>query len=487
MAHLQFACSAHKVHAATRKTFILLPEVIRGITRCQLVFQQAGLAAAWRKHLQTYIGRHAELIHGKPCLSPQAVAHRETVERFYVSSKGGTCPSQKRVIMFRLVKSSLLNGDWRHGDCLEHYCLGPQCCTDRNHMVKKLQKWLGKMASAFHPTVLNRANWLQWHESMNFIGLFAGLRQLLQRVFCAMFPHARVPDGAEAVDHPPHLGGHPEAVDDEDDKADQLRKEAAENMKFALGFLQQTPFQNTCLVRIALEPEIQLVKSLVDMCSPEREASHLQSKLPDTTDSDAHATLFRVTSLAKGDLFRRCLQLSLELVEQEQMWMMLPSTERQATQLFTMFWRPAATIHELLVTLWRRFPARTFLLLDPDSHASVKAEILSAPDCVLDPFTLSLRSDFPELQDPCCQVLAQIASHVIGTTWTTESLHARNARRARRRVQNAKMSLPTLGLVHMGTTSPSWLQPLLHFQEQLPLDVHGLSACRQESQDTMLL
>eukprot|EP00971_Amphidinium_carterae_P348329 6490434-Amphidinium_carterae.10 len=475
-AHLQFACSAHKVHAATRKSFILVPEVIRGVSRCQLVFQQAGFAGAWRKRLHDYVQNFAQLILGTPSLSEHALAHREIVERFYSSSKGGTCPSQKRVSMFQLVKTDLLNGDWRRGDCLEHYCAGPHCCRDRNHLVRKLQKWLGKLASAFHPTILNRANWLQWHESMNFIGLFAGLHHLLQRVFGSMFPRARALDATDAETDPPHfgLGSHPEVINDAEDKAEELRKEAAENMKFALKFLQSNPFENTCLVRIALHPQIQLMKSMIDLSSPDREASHLHSNLPHATHSDPHATLFRITALAKGDLFQRCLQQSLELAQQEPLWTMFPSTERQASELFTMLWRPAATIHELLVTSWRRFPSRTFLLLDPDSHDTVKAEILAAPACVLDPFTLSLRSDFPELKPPCCHVLAQIASHVFGTTWTTESLHARNARRARRRVQNAKMDLPTLGLVHMGTTSPSWLRPLQRLKEELPSHVQAL-------------
>ncbi len=44
----------------------------------------------------------------------------------------------------------------------------------------------------------------------------------------------------------------------------------------------------------------------------------------------------------------------------------------------------------------RGFPARLFLLLDPEQWAAVAEEIRSGPECLLDPFTLKYKAMFPD-------------------------------------------------------------------------------------------
>ena len=146
------------------------------------------------------------------------------------------------------------------------------------------------------------------------------------------------------------------------------------------------------------------------------------------------------------------------------LWKALPATEGEASRIFKLITRSASIVHVHVLLYWKRWPHKLFGILDMSMQSKVIEELLTAKPCQLEPISQHFRTIFPDraslLGERCHQVLSALASQMKATTWSTECLHARHARRARSRVHSHPVDLPTLAGMHSASTSPSWQRRL---------------------------
>ena len=89
------------------------------------------------------------------------------------------------------VCGTVLNGDWRDRDSIQHACLGP-CCADRQDSVQKVQKWLMKLVKALR-TSINKGNWGEWATPMSFVGLLWSIHGILPLLMSTAFTTEEYP------------------------------------------------------------------------------------------------------------------------------------------------------------------------------------------------------------------------------------------------------------------------------------------------------
>ena len=115
-------------------------------------------------------------------------------------------------------------------------------------------------------------------------------------------------------------------IGDEDEKAEQLRQESAENLKFAHQFLMAAPLQQVSLLRVCLAPEINLMRKLVHLSSANWEVTQLhnqgapQDQASDAVPSDDLKRTFRLSTLAKGELYAEFVAETMSQSQCESLW-----------------------------------------------------------------------------------------------------------------------------------------------------------------------
>ena len=146
-------------------------------------------------------------------------------------------------------------------------------------------------------------------------------------------------------------------------------------------------------------------------------------------------------------------------LEDTSLWLGMEATEKTASQIFRTVSRVLGGIFDLLITRFRTWPLRLVDLLGDQWQREIAvAELLSAPACMLDEFTLSLRqshSTLEKLSDPhflaCLRVML---GEVAGNTYDVECTHSRNLRKQRARVMTTNIELADLAVGLVGDSRP---------------------------------
>ena len=443
--HCRFLCAAHKVHSSAQKAFSLMPDCTKGISRCLLTFQDAGMLDRFKLRLKDLVQAKLKKVVVQP-LTPEAKAWRDQLCHWFQPASG----SRKGKIVLQVV-SGLLNGDWRRPEMI-HMCGGPHCCLDMQACVEKVYTWLIRLMMCVRPRILNRGNWEKWHSSLPFLGLFCGIHSILPQLYARVCnaPGDRDPDPGHDVDHA--------GLQEDADWFAQMRKEAAENKKIAATFLSSSPLDSLVLLRVSLDPEIELMSSLLHLCGQQTDSQQLGKQLREGFRT------FPVLELARGTLFQKFLQKTFSQMRTTTPWMCMSAHEAEANRVFRLCMRPAAVVRMLLATTWSNYPAKLFLLLDSDAGVKerVKREVLElarTSPCRLDDVTATVVSWFPDMEGrELAEILSTLALQIHTTIASTESLHSRHSRRSRGRIQTHTMHLAGLGVMHCATTEPSWLQ-----------------------------
>ena len=168
----------------------------------------------------------------------------------------------------------------------------------------------------------------------------------------------------------------------------------------------------------------------------------------------------RFQILSTGTLFNRYVQMSANMLAQADWWMQLPQTEANATEVWRLSCRAQAII-ALTRVQFSQWAYRLSTLLG--DTAAVEEEMLcfvSAPACGLDPFSVRLREQFGTVEAlKSAKFQAMLAAYVHmqeGTTFSTERLHSRNARRTHARRMTHQQDLAGLAVFHQGVAAPRW-------------------------------
>ena len=337
--HLPSYCAAHKVHGATQKTLSLCAARIKGVARTLLVCQMAGWLDLWRRRLKAYVFEHVKLVAVRP-LTEEATAFRAQIMKLFFEK----CGSQHAKILVAAL-SHVLNGDWRRQPLI-HMCGG--CCQDPRDCASKILDLLLQLSKTLKPRILNRSNWMRWHEGMNFLGAFMGIHNIFVPIFKDML---LAPGGAQEVEQAEPAVGH------DDDEMVELRKTVAENKRVAMEWVNGDPLESVMLIRSALDPTIALMKALLKRCSPNFHIDQCSHQLNGQTRD------YAVLSLAEGELVDTFIHQASEQLQAPSTWMAMARTESSCNETFRVAMRSVGTVFLLLACSWSRYPWRLFLVL----------------------------------------------------------------------------------------------------------------------------
>ena len=177
---------------------------------------------------------------------------------------------------------------------------------------------------------------------------------------------------------------------------------------------------------------------------------------PNTTGFREH----KVQALASGEIAAELMAKTVAGLRNELSWQQIPHTEENASLLFSVHLRVAATsVHDLVVP-FSAWPYRLVELIYP-SQADVFAHsdweervaiFLSAPACQMDRFSRAFRDSYntaEALHSKLCQeLLKALCRELDGSTYSTERLHASTSRRVRARISTHQMSLAQAAAFH---------------------------------------
>ena len=356
----------------------------------------------------------------------------------------------------------LLNGDWADSRYLLHHCR-PGCCKDRAHTEAKLisvlpRAWLRLKAKRWAAN-----NWLSWSQQLDFLGWSHCLHQLGSSVLLQVLRGLEVPEDVDEEMGPLGDGGaqdlgheqHPLLQERPADPVEALRREKSRSLRASLALLESAWWQPFYTMRFALQGEVRLMATLVEMVSQEAEVQQLYAQ------QVGEPREYAILKLHQGIPQRRMMHEGMKKICDEKIWDQFVETECTRSLIWRFCTRPLAVVWQLLTLRWSQWPWRLFQLLYTHTP-EFAAECLRERECLKDQWTLrflSFYSTVEQLLSPeAFQTLAAIAIMLSTTTYSTERKHAANLRRSALRSQVKRMSVSQVGLLHAAVVAPAWMK-----------------------------
>ena len=398
--------------------------------------------------LRDFVQKNTQLVPVRP-LPDDAVSFRSQVQKLFFAKS----ESRHALATMQVLATHVLNADWRQ-ESLIHMCRGSGCCQDRDHCCSKILRLLLKLTKSLRPKVLNRSNWARWHESLNFMGAFTGIHRIFPAIYIDIFQaHVHI-----AGDGVRDAAEHPDDGQDDEDATAELRRKVAENKRISLEWVRGDPLEALMLLRGALHPAIHLMSELLHLNTPAFDIEQLASQAATQTRT------YAVLALADGSLCRKFFLSAFQQLHCRDTWVAAVSVETSANEVFRVAMRSVSVVFLLLQTSWASYPWRLFLLLCAQSREAIAEEVMQLKNsqrCRLDAWTLNYLSWFPDvLSEQSLALLSVIALDLDTTTWSTETLHSKHARRTRSRVHTDKMHLNSIAIVHSPSSAPWWKKEL---------------------------
>lgn len=146
-----------------------------------------------------------------------------------------------------------------------------------------------------------------------------------------------------------------------------------------------------------MEPLRQLLSGKFAVAGEEWERQQRKNTLDAASKGQCgfHVRDYRLAVAARGTDEAQCLEKIRTLLDQLVMWAVLPPTDRTVSLrglVFRMLSRAGCSVQELLVAPHAQFPIKLFRLLHEPGLGPRFAE---TPDCMLDPWTLQMKRDYP--------------------------------------------------------------------------------------------
>ena len=172
---------------------------------------------------------------------------------------------------------------------------------------------------------------------------------------------------------------------------------------------------------------------------------------------------WNITKLCRGCHLNTMLQQCGDLLVQPEQWQALQAhTHCHSSMLVRFTAKAAALIYQNCLVATRLWPWPLFKLLDDRSSAPALREQAASTPCILDTFGKDFLLKHPGLDtESCFQTLAALAEVLDCTTYSTETLHARNLRVAKRRVQTHAAEMSWIAMPHQIWSGPAWQKHIL--------------------------
>ena len=440
---LRLRCLCHRVHTSAQRTFSMWPLMLQGVSRTLLVLlQQPGVFAAFRKALVNLVQARCRRVDMNMDIDLPEIAqsHRENCMRYFSPS------SRRGRAVVRSLSMDLFNGDWREKEVM-HRCRG--CCSSLVATQNKMKAWICKLLKTLGRRLLNRGNWLHWQESLPLIALLMSLHNLFFDAFFSAISKATLaaPDDGNAADDPPPVLG-----DDDADRIARWRVEQAEHRQKATEWLQSgRAWHDLYLCRVALDPEVELMRSFVTMVSREWEAHNLSMM------KDEGRRHYRV-KLLHEHVHRFMVSATAQMLQAD-LWTSVTVTQLDVSWCWKTLLRPMSAVFQLVQHELNTFPLKIFELVGGSEDDA--GSFLATPACVLDDFGLHFRRLYDTvdkiLAQEAQQTLTAIATLAETNTFKTESFHSMNSRKLSSRRHTHAMTLPVLAVDHLAVAAPSWL------------------------------
>ena len=372
-AHITSHCLAHKVHSSATRSWALQEHVVTGVIHTCKVLGLAGSMRALRTAMGQLLSERLMVVPIARTSLPETAStcRRQLVDYF------APPPQQTRKRAAFNAAIAYFNSDWRSSEVV-HRCGGLGCCDSSEASLAKAKKLLQGLLKAAAPRMFSRSNWVGWHSAMSFFGVAAGIHGLLLDSFHFAFratpsagpqvnsvvgaggsnqePEQSIPDEFEV--HPAVLeafagsSADPHRPNDPDgpDTQEVIREQNAQSMRIALRFMTRGVLECIWLLRISLDPQRELMATLLHTASSTWEESELQ-RLWDTG-----ARQYRGLWLHRGEFLQHFFQKCGRTCSSPDLWLPFPSTFEFRSKVFRCCWRPAAVVYQLVQVRVRCWP-----------------------------------------------------------------------------------------------------------------------------------
>ena len=459
-------CSGHKAHSAATKTWAIPPgpTLLSGIIHFALSLDSPQALKRLRTALVAEMKYRTLRIWDTPHSPPEARKFR--LQMLDLFAPAPRLHPRRRALLEECA-ASVLNGEWRQHDVLEHYCSGQGCCRDAEHTKQKIHYMLSRMLVVLPPCLFKKNNWLEWTKGLRAPGFLQGLHGLLGSAYLRAFHNIprEVREEAEQRDREAHADEGAPAVwpgdghggqDPEAAEAERMRKEKQKHTLRALQlFESQTWHDELVVLAQSLQPQLRLMSTIVSQRSDSEKIKQ------QTNWEEAGVRKYPAVSLTLGIALDEAMRDALRTFKTFE-WPTCPDTEMNRSWLFRMTMRPAAVIYQLLRLRLSMFPYKLLTLLENRTLQTAQ-DILSVPPCLRDHLAKYVCNEFdtPEKlvsSDEAWHILHAIASMLDCTTFGVECLHSSNTRRSKSVTHTHRPHIAQVALHHVPWAGPTWMR-----------------------------
>eukprot|EP00971_Amphidinium_carterae_P351615 6492192-Amphidinium_carterae.1 len=456
--HLHVLCLAHKVHAMAAKTWALQRETITNTIAVCKHQRMAGNTKSLSDHVGSIVRNELRVVHTGYHLNAKARQFRSVVQKYLM-------PPTRRPKLRSMFLAVLeyFNADWTSSTPV-HVCTG--CCASEDVSRETGVRLLMQLVSHMHPHMFSRANWTSWADTLPFFGLACCFHDgLIARAFVQAFQKRPGPLGAEVnldtatVTEFGDIGFDADAQPHEpENEQEHIRIENARTLRLCLLYLSRRTeelMQDVFLLRVCLQPQMDLMHAIIHSVSEAWETAQLQSMWSE------HVRQFRPLKLHKRADLALFHQAVLAQFLDPTLWQWFVQTEKFASTLLRNSMQSGALAWQTVDLRVQNLPYKLFSLLEREDLEDKAFALLQIPQCGRDDFSMRFLRVHSSVEKLCSQE-AHAALYILAHLWTsttfsTESLHARNLRRSKARIMTQRIEVCDLAVAHSLAPHP-WLQ-----------------------------
>ena len=235
----------------------------------------------------------------------------------------------------------------------------------------------------------------------------------------------------------------------------QQRQERARSWRTARTFMQSHWFPNFWVLRAALQPEIDLMNTILSEASYKHEVNQMYSLLTSGTRRS------HITNVLSRRHIERMFIAARNTFLTAALWNVLAPTEVQRSNIFRHCVHAAGVIFQHVCCKYERFPWLLFRILF-DGTEETAAHILQKPVSLRDEFASGFLERYCEpallLSPEAHETLSACAALVQTNTYSTERMHSCNSRKLAQRVLAKACSLEDMMCQHMTAPGPGFIQ-----------------------------
>ena len=446
-------CVVHKLASTEGKVLELVSYHLSGMVACGACMRVGGARATLRKHLFNIIAERLEIRLGMP----QAESHRHHVYQLFlgkgVPGFATATPNNElsmRAARQRCILSHFMNGDISQPGTVIH--MSP-CKIDRTQLLEEFKQYVVPALVPITCPVLNRARFLNFVETISWVGLLSSHHNLFGELMSRFYGQAVQPITAAPKDQTMSC---PRTLDRWEALAGNVARETSQQCDADAGFTEELSSTNhtpdpenwdwaeynkatkekaaryaasnvgdtLMLVHTVMTPLVQLLVDVIYLSSDKFEADQQAKQAKQEPRS------FRITELANGKLQEKFLSSLNDLIHQAPLWAP-PSLCRLSAKvlMFRMLARAGAMLEQLIWGFHRGSP---YILFSQNP-----TEVLEQRPCLRDEITNFFANSFPNetamLDREASNMRACLASMIYCDILGIESRHA-----ASRRVVNSR-------------------------------------------------